>query len=174
MLDTCRDFIVKLILERFRITFTTNGRNDHVTMFNLYLPLAVFSFSVKLSSFTLAANVRIILHYSHPCTDFEEKLTANLTFAVCRKRDSKSSSIQFSRSLDLEVCKKVEQIMKHYVHLTNRFHFSVRLYSDNAQMTSKRDENKELIYCNSVRRARNLRRIVGQLQGTISCVIGLP
>ena len=28
--------------------------------------------------------------------------------------------------------------------LTNRFHFAVRLYSDNAQMTSKRGENKEV------------------------------
>ena len=28
----------------------------------------------------------------------------------------------------------------------NRFHFAVRLYSDNAQMTSKRGENKEVRY----------------------------
>ena len=32
------------------------------------------------------------------------------------------------------------------VYLTNRFHFAVRLYSDNAQMTSKRGENKEVRY----------------------------
>ena len=32
------------------------------------------------------------------------------------------------------------------VDLTNRFHFAVRLYSDNAQMTSKRGENKEVRY----------------------------
>ena len=32
------------------------------------------------------------------------------------------------------------------VNLTNRFHFAVRLYSDNAQMTSKRGENKEVRY----------------------------
>ena len=31
-------------------------------------------------------------------------------------------------------------------YLTNRFHFAVRLYSDNAQMTSKRGENKEVGY----------------------------
>ena len=35
-----------------------------------------------------------------------------------------------------------------YLHvannLTNRFHFAVRLYSDNAQMTSKHAENKEV------------------------------
>ena len=32
------------------------------------------------------------------------------------------------------------------VYLTNRFHFAVCLYSDNAQMTSKRGENKEVRY----------------------------
>ena len=32
------------------------------------------------------------------------------------------------------------------LYLTNRFHFAVRLYSDNAQMTSKRGENKEVRY----------------------------
>ena len=31
-------------------------------------------------------------------------------------------------------------------YLTNRFHFAVRLYSDNAQMTSKCGENKEVRY----------------------------
>ena len=40
-------------IERFGITLTANGRNDHVTMFILHLPLAVFIFSVKLSSFAL-------------------------------------------------------------------------------------------------------------------------
>ena len=30
--------------------------------------------------------------------------------------------------------------------LTNRFHFAVRLYSDNAQMTSKHGKNKEVRY----------------------------
>ena len=34
--------------------------------------------------------VRIILHYAHLCANvFEENINANLTFAVCRKRDSK-------------------------------------------------------------------------------------
>ena len=59
--------------ERFRITFTANGRNDHVTMFTLHLPLAVFSLSVKLSSFALASKVRIILHYSNLCTNYFKK-----------------------------------------------------------------------------------------------------
>ena len=31
-------------------------------------------------------------------------------------------------------------------YLTNRFHFAVRLYSDNTQITSKRGENKEVRY----------------------------
>ena len=60
-------------IERFRITLTANGRNDHVTMFILYLPLAVFSFSVKLSSFSLASKARIILHYSNQCTNCFKK-----------------------------------------------------------------------------------------------------
>ena len=30
--------------------------------------------------------------------------------------------------------------------LTNRFHFAVRLHSDNAQMTSKHGKNKEVRY----------------------------
>ena len=32
------------------------------------------------------------------------------------------------------------------MYLTNRFHFAVRLYSDNAQMTSKHAKNKEVRY----------------------------
>ena len=31
------------LLKRYRITFATNGGKDYVTMFTLYLPLAVFS-----------------------------------------------------------------------------------------------------------------------------------
>ena len=69
-----------------RITVKANGRNDHVTMFTVYLPLAVFTFSVKLSSFGLASKARIILYYSHLCTKIlQENMNANLTFAVCRK-----------------------------------------------------------------------------------------
>ena len=41
-----------------------------MTMFILYLPLAVFSFSVKSNSFTLVSQARISLHYSHLCTLF--------------------------------------------------------------------------------------------------------
>ena len=53
---------------------------DHVTLFTLYLLLAVFSFSVKLSSFALASQVRIILHYSHPFAHFfQENINANLS-----------------------------------------------------------------------------------------------
>ena len=50
--------------------------NDHMTMFILHLPLAVSSFSVKLSSFALASKARIVLHYSHSCTNM------NFTFAI--------------------------------------------------------------------------------------------
>ena len=59
------------ILERLRMTFTANGkrvRYEHLTMFILYLPLAVFSFSVKSSSSELASKATISLHYSHLCT----------------------------------------------------------------------------------------------------------
>ena len=77
------------VLERLSTTFTANCRDDHVTMFTPHLPLAVFSFSEKLSSFALASKARIILHYCHLCTHFfQENRNANLTFAVCRKRDS--------------------------------------------------------------------------------------
>ena len=55
------------------MTFAANVRYDHVTMFILYLPLAVFSFSVKSSSFALASKARISLHYSHLCTLYFKK-----------------------------------------------------------------------------------------------------
>ena len=38
----------------------------------------------------------------------------------------------------------VDQVLEGDQYLTNRFHFAVRLYSANAQMTSKRGENKEV------------------------------
>ena len=46
-------------------TANVNGRNDHVTMFVLHSPLAVLSFSVKLSSFASASKARIVLHCFH-------------------------------------------------------------------------------------------------------------
>ena len=66
------DILVNSILERDRMTFTANGRDDHVTMFSLYLPLAVFRyiFLIKLSSFALASKDRFILHSPHLCTHF--------------------------------------------------------------------------------------------------------
>ena len=45
--------------------YTANDRNDHMTMFILHFPLAVFTYSVILSSFALASKARIILHFSH-------------------------------------------------------------------------------------------------------------
>ena len=64
-----------------RMTFTANGKRKyyHVTMFILHLPLAVFSFSVKSSSFALASKARISLH-----SLFQGNINANLTFAACR------------------------------------------------------------------------------------------
>ena len=65
--------------------FMANGRNDHVTMFILHLPLAVFSFSVKLRNFALASKARIILYYSHLCTLYFKKTLMQMSclpFAV--------------------------------------------------------------------------------------------
>ena len=47
-------------IERLRMTFMANVRYDHVTMFIFYLPLAVFSFSVKSSSFALASTTELV------------------------------------------------------------------------------------------------------------------
>ena len=38
-------------LESFGIMFMVNGRNDHLTMFILHLPLAICNFGIKLISF---------------------------------------------------------------------------------------------------------------------------
>ena len=65
---------------------TANGRNDHVTMFILQLPLAVSSFSEKLSVFALELKASIVLYYFHLRTHIFKKTNANLTFAACRKR----------------------------------------------------------------------------------------
>ena len=48
-------------------------------MFILYLPLAVFSFSVKSSSFALASKARISLHYSHLCTLYFKKTQTRIS-----------------------------------------------------------------------------------------------
>ena len=56
-----------------------------MTVFILRLPLAVFSFSEKLSGVALASKVIIISHYSYLCTFFfflQENKNANLTFAT--------------------------------------------------------------------------------------------
>ena len=68
---------MNLLLERLRMTFMANVRYDHVTMFILYLPLAVFSFSFKSRSFALASKAGISLY-----SLFQEN--------ICRKRDSLS------------------------------------------------------------------------------------
>ena len=61
-----------------------NDRTDHVTMFTLYLSLAVLV-SLHFVSFASVSIVKIILHYSHTCTVvffFQENKNVNLTFAV--------------------------------------------------------------------------------------------
>ena len=58
---------------RIKFTVNANGINDHVTMFSLHLPLAIFSFLVKLSSFPIASKARIVLHYYQLCTIFFKK-----------------------------------------------------------------------------------------------------
>ena len=72
------------------MTFTANVRYDHVTKFIQYLPLDVFSFSVKSSSLALTSKTRIsfFLLFSSLYSLFQENIKANLTFAICRKRDS--------------------------------------------------------------------------------------
>ena len=78
--------VVSLVMKHKRdleLRLRQTEENDHVTMFILLLPLAVFSFSVKLSSFALASKARISLHYSHQCIHFfQENINANLTFAL--------------------------------------------------------------------------------------------
>ena len=71
------------------MTFTANVRYDHVTKFIQYLPLDVFSFSVNPSSLALTSKARInFLLFSSLYSLFQENIKANLTFAICRKRDS--------------------------------------------------------------------------------------
>ena len=72
-----KDFAIKRLLlferlERFSIAFTANGRSDHVTMFTPCLPLTVCRFYMKVDSFALAINTRIILHNSCILIYFEE------------------------------------------------------------------------------------------------------
>ena len=65
--------VMVLIIERLSTTFTANGRYDHVIMFILHLPLAVFSFSEKLSVFALELKARILLYYFHLRTHIFKK-----------------------------------------------------------------------------------------------------
>ena len=55
---------------------TENSKTDQKTMYIIHLPLAVFSFSVKLSTCSLAlvSSASTILHYSHLCTLFFKKM----------------------------------------------------------------------------------------------------
>ena len=61
---------------------------------------------------------------------------------VCPKRDEEGD---FLTTYILQEREQWNWALNSY-YLTNRFHFAVRLYADNAQMTSKRGENKEVWY----------------------------
>ena len=86
----CGDEKDELILERLRITFKANGKrqNDHVTMFILNLPLAVFSFSVKSSGFALASKARIIQTIFTFVLFISRKRKCETHVCHLRKRDS--------------------------------------------------------------------------------------
>ena len=89
------------------MTFTADGRNDHVTMFSLHLPLAVFTFLVKLSTFAIASKclAKCFALVSTMYSFFQENINANLTFAVCRKQNRNQCFQLPVRKLDLLVSK---------------------------------------------------------------------
>ena len=58
--NNCVECMLKQMLKRLHEK--ANIRNDQVIMFILHLPLVVFSFPIKFSSFALASKARIILH----------------------------------------------------------------------------------------------------------------
>ena len=71
--------------EKFRIKVDgERQKGDHVTMFLLHLPLAVFSFSVKLSSFAFDGS-ESFAPFSSMYSFFQENVNANFTFVVCSK-----------------------------------------------------------------------------------------
>ena len=55
------------------MTFTANGKREISPRDHVYPIFAVFSFSVKSSSFAFALKVRISLYYYHLCTHFFKK-----------------------------------------------------------------------------------------------------
>ena len=68
---------------------TANGKDDHVTTFILHLPLAVFSFSVKLSSFVLASKVSLFCSILSRTHFLKKALTRVSRLPFCRKRNFK-------------------------------------------------------------------------------------
>ena len=105
-------------VEKFRVTFTASGRNDRMTMFIPDFPLAVCSFSVKLSSFYVSIRSQnyfcaILIFELFFFFFFQENINTDLTIAVCRKRDSKSllsqlpdiqTSVHFSLKIRFHEC----------------------------------------------------------------------
>ena len=66
-----------------------NGRNDHVTMFILCLPLALFQFLRKIECFCVRIKGQnYLVLFSFTFSYFQENINANLMFAVCRQRDA--------------------------------------------------------------------------------------
>ena len=67
---------------------------------------------------------------------------------VCIQQHYSLISEMFSNVLiaQANTNKQRRKVSRRELYLTNRFHFAVRLYSDNAQMTSKRGVNKEVRY----------------------------
>ena len=68
-------------LLRPEIPKLTSGMKNISTMFILHLPLAVFSFTEKLSSFALAASKNYFALFSSMYSFLQENKNANLAFA---------------------------------------------------------------------------------------------
>ena len=70
----------------------------------------------------------------------EDKRTNNRTMLLTVQK--KNTAAGYQCLVKIELLKGAGLLCDHE-YLTNRFHFAVRLYSDNAQMTSKRGENND-------------------------------
>ena len=80
-----------------QLSITANGRNDHVTMFILHLPLAIFSFSEKLSSLALTRRYTL-------------KLLAKT--CVQRRKDQFHEVVLHGETLAFHYCGRCEPLQK--------------------------------------------------------------
>ena len=87
--------------------------------------------------------LRIKLHALQPEQIFS-KLAANTPNCLCLIQPLFFNASNGFQKLSVNMLRMMCEYFD--LGLTNRFHFAVRLYSDNAQMTSKRGENKEVRY----------------------------